>query len=60
MPIQQMGETSWFKRRKQADSKLDPNKSILEQFGLLRTVDNERYPAYFELAGRRYFLKIET
>jgi methionyl-tRNA formyltransferase len=56
----QIGETSWYKRRKKEDSKLDPKKSIAEQFDLLRTVDNEKYPAFFELAGKRYILKIET
>ena len=59
-PYQQIGEASWYKRRKQENSKLDPQKSIEEQFNLLRTVDNERYPAFFELAGKRYILKIET
>ncbi len=59
-PYQQTGETSWYKKRKQEDSKLDPQKTIEEQFNLLRTVDNERYPAFFELAGKRYILKIET
>jgi hypothetical protein len=29
------------------------------QFDLLRTVDNDKYPAWFELRGARYVLKIE-
>jgi methionyl-tRNA formyltransferase len=58
-PHQQEGESSWYPRRRPVDSVLDVKKSIDEQFNLLRTVDNERYPAYFELAGRRYVVKIE-
>jgi methionyl-tRNA formyltransferase len=38
---------------------LDPQKSLAEQFNILRVVDNDRYPAFFEWNGRRYNLKIE-
>ncbi len=55
----QSGETSWYPRRRPADSRLDPYKTIVEQFNLLRICDNERYPAFFELRGHRYALKIE-
>ena len=54
----QQGEPSFYRRRKPEDSKLDINKSIKEQFNLLRIVDNERYPAYFEHLGVKYVLKI--
>jgi len=53
------GRSSYYKKRKPEDSKLDPDKTIREQFNLLRIVDNERYPAYFELNGMQYMLKIE-
>ena len=43
-----------------SDSRLDPDDTIAQQFNLLRVVDNERYPAFFELLGRRYILKIEA
>ena len=55
----QSGELSYYKKRGPDDTKLDPDKTIREQFNLLRVVDNERYPAYFELNGMRYRLKIE-
>lgn len=55
----QIGEGSWYRRRYPKDSVLDPNKSIAEQFDLLRVVDNERYPAFFDHRGHRYVLKIE-
>ena len=57
---EQQGRESFYVRRKPTDSKLDPNKTILEQFNLLRVVDNERYPAFFELNGRRFYLKISA
>lgn len=57
--IEQLGEESFYKKRLPKDSKLDVNKTILEQFNLLRVVDNEKYPAYFELNGKEYILKIE-
>jgi len=55
----QVGNASHYTRRDAAASRLDPTRSIAEQFNLLRVVDNERYPAFFDLAGRRYRLAIE-
>lgn len=55
----QQGEPSWYPRRRPADSRLDPDKTIAQQFDLLRVVDNERYPAFFEHRGHRYKLLIE-
>jgi len=46
-------------RRTPQDSRLDPERPLAAQFDLLRVVDNERYPAFFELRGRRYRLKID-
>jgi methionyl-tRNA formyltransferase len=57
--IPQSGAPSWYPRRRPEDSRLDIEKSLREQFALLRVVDNERYPAYFDLNGHRYVLKIE-
>ena len=54
----QHGDASYFRRRTPADSELDVNRSIEEQFNLLRTVDNEQYPAFFKYKGRIYRLKI--
>ena len=34
-------------------------KSIKEQFDLLRICDPDRYPAYFEMHGRKYKLRLE-
>jgi sialic acid synthase SpsE len=35
----------------------DPSKTIAEQSDLLRVVDNERYPAFFDMRGKRYVLR---
>jgi UDP-2,4-diacetamido-2,4,6-trideoxy-beta-L-altropyranose hydrolase len=50
----QTGAPSYYRRRGPADSRLDPDKTLREQFALLRVSDPENYPAHFELAGRRY------
>jgi len=57
-PYKQQGEEVFFSKRTKKDSELDINKSIKEQFNLLRVVDNERYPAYFVLNNKKYVLKI--
>jgi len=53
------GVSSFYRRRTQKDSQLDVDQSIREQFNLLRVADNDRYPAFFELHGEIYFIKIE-
>jgi methionyl-tRNA formyltransferase len=57
-PQKQEGEEFFYKKRKIHDSRLDINKTIIEQFNLFRVVDNERYPAFFEINGKKYILKI--
>lgn len=57
--IEQKGEPTIYARRRPIDSKLDINKTIFEQFNLLRTTDNQRYPAFFEHAGKKFKLLIE-
>lgn len=56
--LPQNGEESFYKKRIPSDSELDINKSILEQFNLLRVCDNERYPSFFHLNGHKYKVKI--
>jgi methionyl-tRNA formyltransferase len=55
----QSGEGSIYNRRQMEDSRLDPHRSLAEQFDLLRTVDNDKYPAFFDLRGHRYRIAIE-
>ena len=54
----QMGEESIYKRRRAQDSELDVNKSLAEQFNLLRIVDNDKYPAFFYYKDKKFLLKI--
>lgn len=56
---EQQGEASVYSRRRPEDSAFDPERSIADQFDLLRVVDNINYPAFFEYRGRRYKLLIE-
>lgn len=55
----QVGEESFYPRRRPEDSKLDVSKTIAEQFDLLRIVDNHKYPAWFEYRGKKYKIQIE-
>ncbi|MCZ2443321.1 MAG: hypothetical protein LC101_06070 [Flavobacteriales bacterium] len=55
----QQGEESFYARRRPADSLIDIDKSLNEQFDLLRVVDNENYPAFFKYKDFQYHLKIE-
>ena len=56
--VPQKGKETFYPRRKQKDNELNINKSILEQFNLLRVVDNKRYPAHFYVDNQKYILKI--
>lgn len=58
-PVPQSGNETFYKKRSTKDSELDINKSIKEQFNLLRIVDNENYPAFFYKDKKKYILKIE-
>jgi len=49
-------ENSYFKKRNPEDSKLDPEKTISQQFDLMRIADPKRFPCYFDLRGYRYKL----
>lgn len=51
-------QATWRRRRTLQDSRIDPEKSIAEQFDLLRIVDPARYPAWFELRGHVYELHL--
>jgi len=59
-PIRQQGDPGpYMEKRTPADSQLDPEKTIAEQFELLRVVDSQRYPAFFDYRGKRYLIRIE-
>ncbi len=54
----QVGEETSYKKRNPQDSELSLNKTLGEQFNLLRICDNERYPAFFVRDGIKYVLRI--
>lgn len=56
--IKQEGVETFYPQRTPKNSQLDINKTIKDQFNLLRVVDNEKYPAFFEINGKVYLLKI--
>lgn len=54
----QVGESTFYKRRGPLENELDVEKSIIENFNLLRVCDNKRYPAYFIYKNCKYILRI--
>jgi methionyl-tRNA formyltransferase len=59
-PVPQAGDPGAYMPKRTAESsRLDPERSLAEQFDLLRVVDNERYPAFMDYRGHRYVLRIE-
>lgn len=58
-PRSQQGNPTFYRRRTPADSAIDPSRSLIDVFDLLRIADPERYPVYFEHRGQRYLLRIE-
>lgn len=57
--VPQAGEPTFYRRRRPADSRLDIDGSLGAQFNLLRTVDSDRYPAWFEYQRKRFAVKLE-
>jgi len=56
--IPQKGESSYCQKRSPASSEISPYESIAEQFKLFQVADNDRYPLFFNLHGKKYTLKI--
>jgi len=56
-PKPQEGEPTYYKRRYPSDSELDPNKTIAEQFDLMRICD-PRFPPFFSHRGATYRLML--
>lgn len=52
-------EPSYYPRRTPADSQVDPLQSIANQFDRIRVCDPNRFPAFFELHGKKYKLTLE-
>jgi methionyl-tRNA formyltransferase len=54
----QSGEATWYRRRTKEDDRLPVDRTIEELFDRLRVLDNQRYPGWFEIRGRKYMLSI--
>lgn len=54
----QIGNPTYYNKRTPKDSELDVDKTIREQFNLLRIVNNDEYPAFFFHKGHKYTVKI--
>jgi methionyl-tRNA formyltransferase len=52
-------ESTYYRKRSPEDSELNVKKSIEDQFDLLRISDPYRYPAFFNIRGRKFKLIIE-
>jgi len=50
---------TYRRKRSPEDSRISPERTIAEQFDLLRMCDPERFPAFFDHLGHRYTLKLE-
>lgn len=50
---------TYHRRRTPEDSQLDPDKTIAQQFDLLRICDPNRFPAYIHHLGHRYKVTLE-
>ena len=61
VPIDQPGGSigTCYPRRTPQDSRLDIEKSISDQFDLMRVCDPNRFPAFFEIHGHRYAIRLE-
>jgi methionyl-tRNA formyltransferase len=57
-PKKQKGSPTFYRKRTPADSELNINETIKNQFNLLRIVNNDQFPAFFYYKGHKYILKI--
>ena len=51
---------TYWPKRKPKDSEVDVSKSIAEQIDFIRVCDPNRFPAFFNIDGKRFILKIEV
>lgn len=56
--IKQSGKTTFYPKRGRKDGKINIEKSLREQFNLLRIGNNEEWPSFFCIDGHEYVLKI--
>jgi len=54
----QLGEPKYYPRRTAKDGELHLDRTIRQQFNLLRIGSNDGWPSFFVLDGRKYIVKI--
>ena len=54
-PKKQLGKSSFYKKRDRNYQKIEIDRKT---FNKLRVCDNDRYPAWFEIDGKKYFIKV--
>lgn len=59
VPRAQVGTATYYRRRTPADSRLDPDRTLAEQFNAMRVADPKRFPNTVELGGRLFRLSLE-
>jgi methionyl-tRNA formyltransferase len=52
-------EPTYYPRRVPSDSQIDTTKSIVSQFDKIRVCDPHRFPAFFELHGKKFKITLE-
>lgn len=56
--VKQKGVETFYPKRTPIDSELNIDKTLRDQFNLLRIADNDNWPSFFYFEGKKYFLKI--
>tara|TARA_B100000029_G_scaffold509485_1_gene598788 strand:- start:273 stop:935 length:663 start_codon:yes stop_codon:yes gene_type:complete len=54
----QFGKSTYFRRRKKEDSKVNINSTIKKIFPLMRISNNQNWPIYFNYKKKKYIIKI--
>jgi methionyl-tRNA formyltransferase len=57
---EQSGQESYHKKRTPEDSRLDDSKPLIELWDKIRVCDNEKFPAFFVVGGKKVILRYEV
>lgn len=58
-PQDQDIQPTYYSKRTPKDSRINTEQSLSAQFDLIRICDPDRYPAFFELYGHTYIIRLE-
>jgi methionyl-tRNA formyltransferase len=58
-PQDQSIQPTYYPKRTPNDSRINPEQLLGAQFDLIRVCDPDRYPAFFELHGHTYIIRLE-